>query len=212
MGKAHSKNATQGKRIKDQTSTVKNFKLVNKLKCIYTNADQLRNKLSEFQIRIRDQKPMIVGITEVKAKNCTTRPLPTEYKLEWSSDYTMFHANLENDVGRGLIMFVHKSLRACEVNLETNFTENLFVKIDINKNEKVLVGLIYRSPSNTTSEQHQALRTLISEAANQKYTHHLIMGDFNYPQINWELMTTDTETSEEQKFIECIETTFYFSQ
>jgi len=133
MGKAHLKNAARGTVKAQQSSHVKSFKLVNKLKCIYTNADQLRNKFSEFQIRIRDQKPMIIGVTEVKAKNSKTKPSPSEYKMEWSTEYNMFHANLNNNEGRGLIMYVHNSLQASELKMVTNFDENLFVKININK-------------------------------------------------------------------------------
>ena len=39
-----------------------------KLKCFYTNADQLFNKLPELMVRTRDNKPDIIGITEVKNK------------------------------------------------------------------------------------------------------------------------------------------------
>ena len=210
MGKTHSKTATRGPVKNNQSSHVKSFKLVNKIKCIYTNADQLRNKLSEFQIRIRDQKHTIVGVTEVKAKNSKTKPLPSEYKMEWSSDYNIFHANLESNEGRGLIMYIHNSLQASEIKMETSFDENLFVKIEINQTEKALVGLVYRSPSNNTTEQHEKLRSLIAEASNLKYDHQLIMGDFNYPQINWETMSADNEKSEEQKFVECLEDNFLF--
>ena len=210
MGKAHLKNAARGTVKAQQSSHVKSFKLVNKLKCIYTNADQLRNKFSEFQIRIRDQKPMIIGVTEVKAKNSKTKPSPSEYKMEWSTEYNMFHANLENNEGRGLIMYVHNSLQASELKMVTNFDENLFVKININKNENALVGLIYRSPSNNNVEQHEKLRSLIAEASNLQYTHQLIMGDFNYPQINWEIMSAENDKSEEQKFVECVEDNFLF--
>ena len=40
-----------------------------KLNCFYTNADQLRNKMSELTLRVRNEKPMVVGVTEVKPKN-----------------------------------------------------------------------------------------------------------------------------------------------
>jgi len=210
LGKANHKNATRGNIETKQKSHVKSFKIVNTLKCIYTNADQLRNKMSEFQIRIRDQKPMIIGVTEVKAKNSKTKPLPTEYKMEWSNEYNMFHINLENDEGRGLILYVHNSLQASEVKTESNFQENLFVKLEINKHENAIVGLVYRSPSINTPEQHEKLRSLITEITNLKSTHQLIMGDFNYPLINWETMMADSDKSEEQKFVDCIEENFLF--
>ena len=77
--------------------------------------------------------------------------------------------------------------------------------MEINKNENAIVGLIYRSPSNNATEQHEKLRSLISEVTNLKYTHQLIMGDFNYPLINWETMSAENDKSEEQKFVDCIE-------
>jgi hypothetical protein len=43
--------------------------ILPKLKCFYTNADQLFNKLPELMVRTRDNKPDIIGITEVKNKN-----------------------------------------------------------------------------------------------------------------------------------------------
>jgi hypothetical protein len=35
---------------------------------MYTNADQLKNKLAELEIRIEEHQPWIIGITEVKPK------------------------------------------------------------------------------------------------------------------------------------------------
>ena len=40
------------------------------LKCLYTNADQLTNKITELIVSARDKKKLdIIGITEVKPKN-----------------------------------------------------------------------------------------------------------------------------------------------
>ena len=38
------------------------------INCLYTNADQLRNKLDELKVRNRDTVPKIIGITKVKPK------------------------------------------------------------------------------------------------------------------------------------------------
>jgi hypothetical protein len=56
--------------------------------------------------------------------------------------------------------------------------------------DKLLVGLVYRSPSNRTSENSDNMCSLISEATNKGYSHILIMGDFNYPDIDWENWNT----------------------
>jgi len=41
--------------------------------------------------------------------------------------------------------------------METNFQENLFVKIKLNQTDKLLVGLVNRSPFNRTSEYNDKL-------------------------------------------------------
>jgi hypothetical protein len=45
------------------------------LKCLYTNADQLTNKITELILRARDKKLDIIGITEMKPKNSRCGPL-----------------------------------------------------------------------------------------------------------------------------------------
>ena len=42
--------------------------IVNNRTCLYTNADQFKNKFSEFQVRIGDAKSKIIGITQIKPK------------------------------------------------------------------------------------------------------------------------------------------------
>ena len=51
------------------------------LKCVYTNADQLLNKIPELIVRARDIKPHIMGITEVNPKNSRYNPGIAEYSL-----------------------------------------------------------------------------------------------------------------------------------
>ena len=87
--------------------------------------------------------------------------------------------------------------------MEKNFQENLFVKIKLNQTDKLLVGLV----SNRTSENSDNLCSLISEATNKGYSHILIMGDFNYPDIDWENWNTkgNNTNSHEYKFVEPIQ-------
>jgi hypothetical protein len=51
---------------------------------------------------------------------------------------------------------------------------------------------------------------LISEATNKGYSHILIIGDFNYPDIDWENWNTkgDNTNSHEYKFVETIQDNF----
>ena len=146
----------------------------------------------------------------MKAKNSKYNLSPAEFSLEWINEYEMFHKNIDNDVGRGLIIYIHKSLKAEEIKLETTFQENMFVKVRVNKNEQLLIGLIYRSPSENNPMYHESLRKLINEASNMKYTQLLIMGDFNYPSIEWDTLYAGNEESEGSKFVDCLQNNFLF--
>ncbi|KAK3090353.1 hypothetical protein FSP39_011129 [Pinctada imbricata] len=133
-----------------------------------------------------------------------------EFNLELCKDYTMFHRNLDTQQGRGLILYVHNSLKADEVRMETDCEENLFIKVKVNTHEQLLVGLVYRSPSDNSKEAARRLRTLLKEAADMKYAHHLIIGDFNYPLINWESVSACNENSDEEEFINCLNDNYLF--
>jgi hypothetical protein len=74
----------------------------------------------------------------------------------------------------------------------------------------MLAGVIYRSLSDNTEVKNERLRELNKEAANDGYSHCIIMGDFNNPIINWDLTSTNDENSEERKFLDCIQDNYLF--
>ncbi|CAG2203305.1 unnamed protein product [Mytilus edulis] len=173
---------------------------------------KLFNKLSELIVRARDNKPNIIGITEVKPKVNRYKPSKAEYSLPEVGNYKMYEKNLETDEGRGLLLYIDSNLESTEVNMEAQFQENIFIKIKLNQNDKLLIGLIYRSPSNNTKEYNDKLTELISEATQKGFSHILIMGDFNYPAIDWEIWNTKGENvnSIENRFLESIQENFLF--
>ena len=87
MGKANckSKLKPKGKRLVNSFNhkPVNSLDVFNGLNCIYTNADQFRNKLNELKVRIRDNLPKIIGITEVKPKNSQYKLNPAEFSLDF---------------------------------------------------------------------------------------------------------------------------------
>lgn len=78
-------------------------------------------------------------------------------------------------------------------------------------NEDVLtLGVIYRSP-NSPPENHDHLRSMIIEANELKSSHLLIMGDFNYPDINWRTETIPPDVNNmATKFMECLRDCFLY--
>jgi hypothetical protein len=178
-----------GKKVLNSVN-VNTFTVLSKLNCSYKNADQLFNKMAELIVRPRDNKPNIIGITEVKPKLNRYKPALAEFSLTEVGSYKMFEKHIDREEGRGLILYLDNKLEATEIHIKTNFRENLFAKIKLNQTDKLLVGVVYRSPSNRTSEYSDKLCSLISEATNKGYSHILIIGDFNYPDIDWENWNT----------------------
>ena len=62
-----------------------------------------------------------------------------------------------------------KELGAVEVGSDSRFKESVWVKINLKGNAKLLVGYIYNSNINSK----------------QEYSHVLVVGDFNLPDIDW---------------------------
>ena len=150
------------------------------LKVAYTNADQLPNKMSEVELFLNENNIDLIGICEV---------LPKEPGHNISSFVIEGYTPYPSLEGRGICVFVKNNINITIVeltNIECIFKPSVFLKITSNKSSFTL-GLIYRSP-NCSDEENESINSQISSAA--KYSLGLgedlvIMGDFNYPKINW---------------------------
>jgi len=178
-----------------------------KLKIWYTNADTLTNKMSELRSRIHQTKsePDVIAITEVKPKNARYNLTESEIKID---GYDIC-SNIQSPHGRGIAIYTKISLHSSETTMSTKYQESLWLKIKLKEGDHLLIGCIYRSP-NSSRPNNGALRELLKEAAERDITHTLIVGDFNYPRIDWLRWTTPGEdvTTDEYRFIEAIRDTY----
>ena len=174
---------------------------------LYTNADQLANKLGELETRIKIIKPHLIIVTEVNKKNTKYTSETTIFKIE---SYQFFHQNVCGR-GRGIAIYVHENIKdVLEVTPKTEFSENKIVAININKTTNLLLACIYRSESGTTANNENLLK-LLKEIDEMKYSHKLVLGDFNYKHIDWETWETPkSDTSEEQCLINCLQEIYWF--
>ena len=148
------------------------------IKMLYTNADSLLNKRDELKAQIEIHKPSIIGIVEIKPKNLRYSVEECEIGIQ---GYHSFH-NLSSE-GRGVCLWIEDSLRPAEVGLDSRFREGVLAECDL-KEGKLLVGLVYRSPS-SDPQNNDLLLELIKLVADSSASHKLIMGDFNYPKLDW---------------------------
>ena len=174
-----------------------------KLKCMYTNINSLRNKLDEFSAMIEELEPDIIGLTETWMKDdCVFQGYHPAFK----------HNRSEDKRGGGVMLLVRDHLSVSEhVELSSfGFEEAVWCVIQLAPAYKLLAGVCYRSPSSTRTN-NLLLNEMFRKAANLQMKALLIMGDFNFPQINWENGFVDgPEGSDADLFFETSQDVFLY--
>ena len=173
------------------------------MKCFYTNADQLRNKLDELKMQISLEWPDFIFVTEVLPKVDTDLDCSSVlYQLEGYSSFPSV-----NGV-RGIIIYAKNSLNVSPNNhLNSLYNDGSWCDWIID-NDTVLLGAVYRSPS--SEESCVTINRLLNEAAHQGHRL-LITGDFNMKDVDWVNCTTcHNENHYEFEFIETLRDNFLF--
>ena len=172
----------------------------NGLNCFYTNTDSLPNKLDDLKSRVQnaDINYDVIGITEIYPKNCRYAPDNAELNL---TGYDLF-LNDQKDNKRGVALYINQNLKAEEIYFETDFQENKWMKVKLKRNDKLLIGCIYRSLNSTEDNTNKLNELLLKISSKREFTHLLIMGDFNLPKLDWANWTS--KDKEGEKFMENI--------
>ena len=106
--------------------------------------------------------------------------------------------------GGGVLLYARDSVNATEVQVESGFGEHVWCQIG-----ELLVGVIYRS-NNTRivgQDNNKNLLELLTKVCDKQV---LILGDFNYPDIDWCTYTASAAASRDCcEFINTIEDCFY---
>ena len=113
----------------------------------------------------------------------------------------------EGSIGGGVMILVKEHLNVVECADLNNheFREAVWCVIKLSSVEKLLVGVVYRSP-NSNKENNAMLNMLLRQSTKVHATGLLIMGDYNYGQIKWNSGTvTGSEESDQAKFLDTVQ-------
>ena len=145
---------------------------------MYSNADSLLKKRHELEFQVQENKPHIIGISEVTPKNFLYPLQESEINIDGYECFSSLSA------GRGVALDIHNSLEAVKVSLGVNsYKDAIWCVVNLNSHDKLLVGCIYRSPNISVLDEDHVNNFLV-EASNYRTSHKLIFGDFNHPEID----------------------------
>jgi len=153
------------------------------LRCFYTNANSLKGKMHELRQRIGKDTYDIVGITETWF---TPEIRDAELTLEGFDIFRVDRQNESYERGGGVVLYINKELKASELEKisTAKFEDMVWCRMNM-KDGNLLVGVCYRSTSSDEANNNKLTQVLEDATRNTRATRVLIMGDFNYPTIDY---------------------------
>ena len=172
-----------------------------------TNADSLTNKRNELEVAVASDQPDIIAVTEVLLK-CKERDIQkSELLMEGYDCYF-------SGEGRGVCIYTKKWLNAIQVDdlTDMDFKESIWCETRLSDEDNLMIGCVYRSP-NSPDENNAHLWNLLNAACAKQNSHLLIMGDFNFPEIDWDSWTSSAGISHaSNKLLDCLQDNYLFQE
>ena len=153
------------------------------IKVLYSNLDSMPNKRDEIIARINVINPHIL---------CFTETIPKNIKYYNEADYIIpnYERFYNKEHKHGVAIYFHSSMKAQECNdfNEFLFQESLWCSFRSKEGCKVLIGGIYRPPRtyHEGKENEDILFNMLKSEKMLAFDKILIMGDFNFPNLDFE--------------------------
>ena len=192
----------------DETQRVTNNIVQQKkdrIRILYTNADGVLNKREELAGMVEEHSPDVIALTEVKPKNFRFEIQENELAL---AGYDLF-TNIKEKDTRGVAILVNQRLKASELKMSNHegIKEVTGIQINSTSNTPLNILCFYRSP-NSRDENTGNINRMIKSLKNEKASHQIVLGDFNYPGIAWPSQDLSGHTRAEADFIEATNEAF----
>ncbi|RMC14259.1 hypothetical protein DUI87_09350 [Hirundo rustica rustica] len=170
---------------------------VAQLRCPYTNAHSMGNKEEEREAMVQQQSCDVVAITETW----------WDESHGWSTaldGYKLFRRDRKGGRGGGVALYIKKAFRALGIETNEDGVECLWVRIKGKANKADILLGIFCHPPNQEEEVDNLFYKQLENVSESPAL--VLVGDFNLPDICWELNTAEKRQSRE--FLECVEDNF----
>ena len=133
-------------------------------------------------------------INEVIPKAQVNPLSPAIFKVQGYNTYMNFDpecANLGSQRVRGICVYVKEHIACLPISMpHTQEVEILLMSLQLKGSDSLRFGCLYRSPSSCLKTSTLEICKLLKEACEGPSSHLLLAGDFNYPSINWDAMSS----------------------
>ena len=148
---------------------------------------------------VLDENFDIIGITETWLNSSIS---DSEMNINGYTLHRKDRNDAEKHRGGGVALYVHNDLNCTHRDeiFEQNFPESIWCNINCNRGN-TLVGVCYRSPDSVEIND-EALYSIINRVGTEEV---VIMGDFNFPELNW---GRPESIDDSHPFIDCISNNF----
>ena len=152
-------------------------------RCCYFNAQSVVNKLCELHNILYTNSSDCIFITESWLHDSISNGL-----LDPKTEYNVYRKDRDGKRGGGICALINKSICVLPVDLTNKYANLEVVCLDfINTKPYLRAFIVYRPPKYDLDAVAyiKLLIDCITEFTNNSKRIHLIIGDFNVPNINW---------------------------
>ncbi|TRZ10607.1 hypothetical protein HGM15179_016504 [Zosterops borbonicus] len=164
---------------------------------MYTNARSMGNKQEELEVIVQQQNYDVVAITETWWDDSHS----------WSTaldGYKLFRRDRKGRRGGGVALYIKKVFDSIGIETNEDGVECLWVRIKGRANKvDIVLGVCYRPPNQEEEVDNLFYKQLETVSGTSAL---VLVGDFNLPDICWELNTAEKRQS--RKFLECMDDNF----
>lgn len=160
------------------------------LTLLYTNAQSILSKLPDLEATAHNFKPDIILITESWCNKTISDNVLKVIGYDLISDLRKDRTDTTNGIGGGILVYAKNGLAVLSIDNLSDFNQYAHFKISTSLCD-MNIFLIYRPPSSSKAN-NEMLCNLIKNAPKDS----LIIGDINFPKIDWNNLTSDTFSSD----------------
>ena len=155
--------------------------------------------MNDLEILLLEHCPDIVLITETWCNKETNMAVLNINGYNIDPELRQDREDTLNGIGGGLLVYFKDGLLINPRNVANNFNQFLQFEVTSEDDVNLNITLVYRPPSSNDENTEELCKLLESTDTNS-----IIIGDFNFPKIDWKFQTSEQKSANFlQRTIEC---------